>query len=221
MSRCPRRSCCRSAGRPGMTPPVSAAACAAVRRSDRLQRPVPRHEQLLGLRADLRRRDHQRPADRLLRTQRGSMPAPCHSTAPAQAASPPPAPTRPSTVPERQSNTDNFWVDVQVSDYSGAPSGTSLRLWPEFPGPGSTPTTRQHPAAVRHRVHSVAVLHAGQDLDVQPAWRHRPGIPGRDLEHHHPDRSLRHRQQLPVVEVRRRGGSAVPGGFTSITPAPG
>ena len=29
---------------------------------------------------------------------------------------------------------DNLWVDVQVSDYSGAPAGTSLRLWPSAPG---------------------------------------------------------------------------------------
>lgn len=29
---------------------------------------------------------------------------------------------------------DNLWVDVQVSDYSGAPAGTSLRLFPSTPG---------------------------------------------------------------------------------------
>lgn len=34
---------------------------------------------------------------------------------------------------------DNLWVDVQVSDYSGAPAGTSLRLWPSTPGIVQTP----------------------------------------------------------------------------------
>ena len=29
---------------------------------------------------------------------------------------------------------DNLWVDVQISDYSGAPAGTSLRLFPSTPG---------------------------------------------------------------------------------------
>ena len=29
---------------------------------------------------------------------------------------------------------DNLWVDVQISDYSDAPAGTSLRLWPSAPG---------------------------------------------------------------------------------------
>ena len=37
------------------------------------------------------------------------------------------------TCPQGASNTDNFWVDVQVSDYTGAPAGTSLRLWPSLP----------------------------------------------------------------------------------------
>jgi hypothetical protein len=37
--------------------------------------------------------------------------------------------------PTGSSGTDNFWVDVQVSDYSGAPSGASVRLWPSFPLP--------------------------------------------------------------------------------------
>ena len=39
------------------------------------------------------------------------------------------------TYPGGSSNSDNFWVDVQVSDYSGAPAGSSLRLWPGFPEP--------------------------------------------------------------------------------------
>jgi hypothetical protein len=41
----------------------------------------------------------------------------------------------PSTTPPttNDSTNDNFWVDVQVSDYSGAPAGTSLRLWPSLP----------------------------------------------------------------------------------------
>ena len=37
--------------------------------------------------------------------------------------------------PGSASGTDNFWVDVQVGDYSNAPSGTSLRLFPNFPAP--------------------------------------------------------------------------------------
>jgi hypothetical protein len=37
--------------------------------------------------------------------------------------------------PGSASGTDNFWVDVQVGDYSNAPSGTSLRLFPGFPVP--------------------------------------------------------------------------------------
>lgn len=44
-----------------------------------------------------------------------------------------------TTCPQSQSNTDNFWVDVQVSDYSGAPTGASLRLWPNFPIPVTAP----------------------------------------------------------------------------------
>lgn len=44
-----------------------------------------------------------------------------------------------TTMPTSQSGTDNFWVDVQVSDYSGAPQGASLRLWPNLvqPNPGT------------------------------------------------------------------------------------
>ena len=43
-------------------------------------------------------------------------------------------------VPNTGSNTDNFWVDVQVSDYSGvSASGPSLRLWPSFPTPAVAP----------------------------------------------------------------------------------
>ena len=38
-----------------------------------------------------------------------------------------------TTCPSTSSNTDNFWVDVQVSDYSGAPAGASLRLWQSLP----------------------------------------------------------------------------------------
>lgn len=40
-----------------------------------------------------------------------------------------------TTCPQSPSNTDNFWLDVQVADYATAwPSGgTSLRLWPSFP----------------------------------------------------------------------------------------
>ena len=34
---------------------------------------------------------------------------------------------------------DNLWVDVQISDYSSAPAGTSLRLWPSAPGIVQTP----------------------------------------------------------------------------------
>lgn len=41
--------------------------------------------------------------------------------------------------PEQVSGTDNFWVDVQVADYSGAPPGASLRLWPSFPVPVTAP----------------------------------------------------------------------------------
>lgn len=40
--------------------------------------------------------------------------------------------------PAATSGTDNFWVDVQVADYSGAPAGTSLRLWPGLPFPTQT-----------------------------------------------------------------------------------
>jgi hypothetical protein len=43
------------------------------------------------------------------------------------------------TCPGSGSGTDNFWVDVQVSDYSAAPSGTSLRLWPSLPQPYGSP----------------------------------------------------------------------------------
>ena len=39
------------------------------------------------------------------------------------------------TFPGSSSGTDNFWVDVQVGDYSDAPSGTSLRLFPNMPAP--------------------------------------------------------------------------------------
>ena len=45
---------------------------------------------------------------------------------------------------ELTSTDDNLWVDVQVSDYSEAPAGTSLRLWPSAPGivqaPNGDPT---------------------------------------------------------------------------------
>lgn len=41
--------------------------------------------------------------------------------------------------PAATSGTDNFWVDVQVSDFPGAPAGASLRLWPNFPFPATTP----------------------------------------------------------------------------------
>ena len=45
---------------------------------------------------------------------------------------------------ELTSTDDNLWVDVQVSDYSAAPAGTSLRLWPSAPGivqaPNGDPT---------------------------------------------------------------------------------
>ena len=37
--------------------------------------------------------------------------------------------------PGSSSGTDNFWVDAQIGDYSSAPSGTSLRLFPNFPAP--------------------------------------------------------------------------------------
>ena len=37
--------------------------------------------------------------------------------------------------PGSSSATDNFWVDVQVGGYSNAPSGTSLRLFPNIPVP--------------------------------------------------------------------------------------
>ncbi len=40
-----------------------------------------------------------------------------------------------TTVPNGASSTDNFWVDVQVSTYSGAAAGSSLRLWPSLPVP--------------------------------------------------------------------------------------
>jgi len=40
--------------------------------------------------------------------------------------------------PGSASGTDNFWVDVQIGDYSNAPSGTSLRLFPNFPTPINT-----------------------------------------------------------------------------------
>jgi hypothetical protein len=43
------------------------------------------------------------------------------------------------TCPENASGTDNFWLDVQVSDYSGAPAGASLRLWPSFTLPVIAP----------------------------------------------------------------------------------
>jgi hypothetical protein len=39
------------------------------------------------------------------------------------------------TFPGSSSGTDNFWVDVQVGDYSNAPVGTSLRLFPNMPAP--------------------------------------------------------------------------------------
>ena len=39
------------------------------------------------------------------------------------------------SFPGSSSGTDNFWVDVQIGDYSSAPSGTSLRLFPNFPTP--------------------------------------------------------------------------------------
>lgn len=40
--------------------------------------------------------------------------------------------------PNQASGTDNFWVDVQVADYSAAPVGSSLRLWPNLPAPALT-----------------------------------------------------------------------------------
>jgi hypothetical protein len=42
------------------------------------------------------------------------------------------------TFPGSASNTDNFWVDVQVGDDSSAPSGASYRIWPGFPVPQSS-----------------------------------------------------------------------------------
>lgn len=39
-----------------------------------------------------------------------------------------------TTFPGGTSNTDNFWVDVQVADKTAMPAGSSLRLWPDTEG---------------------------------------------------------------------------------------
>jgi hypothetical protein len=79
--------------------------------------------------------------------------------------------------PGSASGTDNFWVDVEVGDYSNAPSGTSLRLIPNFPAPLNATDGDYTPAT------SGMAFSLSQNCTVKKMWVFSPsdatGLPTR------------------------------------------
>ena len=96
-----------------------------------------------------------------------------------------------------------------VSDYSGAPAGASLRLWPNLPR-ATAGATGDTTLSMTGTAFSLAKSRAQQDLDVQPARRDRLPDLSRHLEKRHPSDRRRNRQRLAVMEElqrhRRDGG---------------
>lgn len=83
-----------------------------------------------------------------------------------------------TTCPQTASSTDNFWVDVQVSNYSGAPAGATLRLWPNLPRPVSSANGDNTKAV------SGTAFTLTQSCALQRIWMYNPplvstGLPSR------------------------------------------